>query len=74
MLASLVVADVAGMNDADSDGTLTHEEYMQLSSRQAKGLRICQREEVFTPMARRYGNWQKGWRPAIEKYAKLKKA
>lgn len=71
MLASLVVA---GMNDAGSDGTLTHEEYMQLSSRQAKGLRICQREEVFTQMARRYGNWQKGWRPAIEEYAKLKKA
>jgi hypothetical protein len=62
------------MNDTSPGRTLTHEEYMQLSSRQAKGLRICQRNEVFTQMARRYGNWQKGWRPAIEEYAKLKKA
>jgi hypothetical protein len=74
MLAALVAAGVASMNDTSPGRTLTQEEYMQLSSRQAKGLRICQRNEVFTQMARRYGNWQKGWRPAIEEYAKLKRA
>jgi len=74
MLAALVAAGVASMNDTSPGRTLTHEEYMQLSSRQAKGLRICQRNEIFTQMARRYGDWQKGWRPAIEEYAKLKRA
>ena len=46
MLVSLVVVSFARMNDADFDGTLTHKEYMQLSSHQAKGLRICQRNEA----------------------------
>ena len=40
---------------SDVGGTLTHEEYMRLSSGEAHGLRICQREEIFAQMERRYG-------------------
>ena len=43
-----------------SDGVLTHKEYMQLSSREAKLLRVCQRDAA----SGRFG----GWGP----YAKLK--
>jgi len=46
MLAALVAAGVASMNDTSPGRTLSHKEYMQLTSRQAKGLRICQRNEA----------------------------
>jgi lysozyme family protein len=73
--ASVVAASyAASLNNIAADGVLTHEEYMQLSSREAKLLRICQYDEIFTQMARRYGSVQKGWKPAIEEYAKLKAA
>jgi len=35
-------------NNIAADGVLTHKEYMGLSSREAKELRICQRDAVFS--------------------------
>jgi hypothetical protein len=46
----------ARVPDPTLDGILTHEEFMRLSSGEAHGLRLCQREEIFAQMQRRYGS------------------
>jgi len=76
LLALLPVVMVAGyvlennFNIA-SDGALTHKEYMQLSSREAKLLRVCQRDAVFTqfgPHAKLKAAQQREGQPTMPKF------
>src|SRR4028119_41316 len=46
-LVLLVGAVLMGDGTPDFGQDLSHEEFMQLSSREAKALRICQRDELF---------------------------
>ena len=55
-----------------SDGVLTHKEYMQLSSREAKLLRICQRDAISAEFAPTYAKLkpqqQKEGQPTMPKF------
>jgi hypothetical protein len=44
----VAIPNLASVNNIASDGVLTHKEYMQVSSQEAKLLRICQRDAVFS--------------------------
>jgi len=58
-----------------SDGVLTHKEYMQLSSREAKLLRVCQRDAVlghfggpYAPYAKLKARQQREGQPTMPKF------
>jgi hypothetical protein len=72
LLAAVVIFFLTTSNDVG--GTLTHEEYMRLSSQEAHGLRLCQRTEIFNQMEKRYGSGRGGGRKAWKEYRKLMKA
>jgi len=79
VLALLVgIVYFARGHDPTLDGRLTHEEFMRLSSGEAHGLRLCQREEIFAQMERRYGSrppkLARSKAKAWEEYKKLMKA
>jgi DNA-binding response OmpR family regulator len=65
----LVGAVLMGDGTPDFGQDLSHEEFMQLSSREAKALRICQRDELFEEL------WQtRGSKKANQVYASLTRA
>ena len=65
----LVGAILMGDGTPDFGQDLSHEEFMQLSSREAKALRICQRDELFEEL------WQtRGSKKANQVYASLTRA
>lgn len=58
-LAVLVIAGGIAAVNVSIDGVganLTHGEFMRLSGGEARGLRICQRQAIFTQMEERYGS------------------
>jgi hypothetical protein len=58
-------------NNIARDGVLTHKEYMQLSSREAKLLRVCQGDAVFAqggPYAKLKSQQQTEGQPTMPKF------
>jgi hypothetical protein len=74
-LALLAAIAILFLGTSDTvGGILTHEEYMHLSSREAHGLRLCQRTEIFIRMEGRYGSGREGKGKAWAVYRKLMNA
>jgi hypothetical protein len=62
----------ASLNNIAPDGVLTHEEYMQLSSEEARLLRVCQRDavwaEFFPTYAKLKAQQQREGQPTMPKF------
>jgi hypothetical protein len=69
--APFVYAGWQKWNNIAADGVLTHKEYMQLSSREAKLLRACQRDAVWAdygPYGKLKAAQQREGQPTMPKF------